>query len=268
MAESGRLVRKWPAVLGFDATGVVKKLGEGITELAVGDKVQARFKTFVMHAATFIDPVVTTFQQYVVMNAEFAAKTPSNITLDQAATIPITVATAALGLYDKKQKPHGGIGLTPPWEEGGGGKYAGEPIVILGGASGVGQHEIEFAEISGFSPIITTASLSNEEYIKSLGAMHVIDRTLTLSELPAHIMQITNKPVKYGYDAIAVPDTQNALYDVVAPSGQLVVVRKPAIDETKLAKGDKYIAQLLADVQLPAQQESKPGKSEFVMILL
>lgn len=50
------------------------------------------------------------------------------------------MATAALGLYDKKRSPYGGIGLAPPWVEGGRGKYAGEPIVILAGATGVGQH--------------------------------------------------------------------------------------------------------------------------------
>ena len=49
------------------------------------------------------------------------------------------MATAGMGLYDKKQKPMGGLGLTPPWVEGGRGKYAGEPIIIMSGASGVGQ---------------------------------------------------------------------------------------------------------------------------------
>ena len=65
---------------------------------------------------------------------------PDNLTFDQASTIPLTLATAALGLYNKKQEPNGGLGLYPPWEEGGRGKYAGQPIVIIGGSSSVGQH--------------------------------------------------------------------------------------------------------------------------------
>ncbi|EKM58613.1 uncharacterized protein PHACADRAFT_253077 [Phanerochaete carnosa HHB-10118-sp] len=251
MADTGLFVKEWPLTLGFDAAGVVKKLGEGVTHFAVGDKV--------MHAGTHVDPAVFTFQQYVVMRAEFVAKVPSNITLDQAATIPLTMATAALGLYDKKQKPFGGIGLTPPWEEGGRGKYAGEPIVILGGASGVGQHAIQFAKISGFSPIITTASTSNEEYLKSLGATQVVDRNLPLSELSSLVKQITDKPVKYGFGAIGTPDAQDALYDVVASGGQLLLVKQPTIDEAKLAKGDKYVGRVFADVHLPAQQEVGRG---------
>lgn len=209
-----------------------------------------------MFAGTFAEPPTPTFQQYLNLNAEFVAKVPPNITLDQAATIPLTMATAALGLYDKRQKPTGGLGLTPPWVEGGRGKYAGEPIVIMGGASGVGQHTIEFAKMSGFLPIITTASPHNEEYLKSLGATHVIDRNLPLSELAAHVKAITDKPVKYGYDAVGSPETQNAIFDLLASGGQLLLVKTSALDEAKVATSDKYVGRVFADVQLPAQRET------------
>jgi NADPH:quinone reductase-like Zn-dependent oxidoreductase len=67
------------------------------------------------------------------------AQIPDNLTFDQAATIPLALATAALGLYNKKQQPHGGLALYPPWEEGGRGKYSGQPILVIGGSSAVGQ---------------------------------------------------------------------------------------------------------------------------------
>lgn len=50
----------------------------------------------------------------------------------------MTLTTAAVGLYHSKDDGYG-AGLQPPWEEGGRGKYAGQPIVIFGGASSVGQ---------------------------------------------------------------------------------------------------------------------------------
>lgn len=53
--------------------------------------------------------------------------------------MPLTMNTAALGLYGKKHKPYGGLELSPPWEEAGRGKYAGQPILITGGSSSVGQ---------------------------------------------------------------------------------------------------------------------------------
>ena len=62
---------------------------------------------------------------------------PENISYEQAATIPIALTTAYTGLYSKK--PYGG-GLEAPVEPTAVGKYAGSPIVVLGGSSSVGQY--------------------------------------------------------------------------------------------------------------------------------
>ncbi len=92
-----------------------------------------------MHQGYFDDRRAT-FQQYTVVPAEITAKIPENLTFDQASTIPLTLATAALGLYNEKLSPNGGAALTAPWLDGGRGKYAGQPILIIGGSSSVGQH--------------------------------------------------------------------------------------------------------------------------------
>ncbi|EKM58614.1 uncharacterized protein PHACADRAFT_207426 [Phanerochaete carnosa HHB-10118-sp] len=246
MRDIGIFVPKWPAVFGYDGAGIIKKVGEGVTSIKAGDKV--------MHAGTLQEPRVSTFMQYVVMKAEFVAKVPSNISLDQASTIPLVLATAVLGMYDSKRAPHGGIGLTPPWEEGGRNKYAGEPIVINAGSTAVGQYMIQFAKLSGFSPIITTASKHNEEYLKSLGATHVIDRTISLSSLPAALRAITEKPIMYGADAISTAETQNAMYNVVAPGGNLLIDTHNQIGKDKLESGEKFVAQVFGDVQHPPEQ--------------
>ena len=62
---------------------------------------------------------------------------PENISYEQAATIPLALTTAYTGLYSKK--PYGG-GLEAPVEPTAVGKYAGSPIVVLGGSSSVGQY--------------------------------------------------------------------------------------------------------------------------------
>lgn len=73
-------------------------------------------------------------------------KIPPNLTYEQAATIPLCYATAAIGLYKPKASlvlPNGfdvgGAGLTPPWAEGGIGKYKGNAAVVFRGSSSVGQ---------------------------------------------------------------------------------------------------------------------------------
>lgn len=62
----------------------------------------------------------------------------STMKFEDAASIPPYLTTAIVGLYaerSQKEAPQ----LLPPWIEGGRGKYNGEPIVIFGGASSVGQ---------------------------------------------------------------------------------------------------------------------------------
>lgn len=85
----------------------------------------------------YFDNQNATFQQYGIVPAEIAAKIPDNITFDQASTIPLTLATAALALYNPRPA---GVGLEFAWEESGRGRYAGQPILVIGGASSVGQH--------------------------------------------------------------------------------------------------------------------------------
>ena len=93
---------------------------------------------------------------------------------------------------------------------------------------------IQFAKLSGFSPVITTASKSNEAYLKSLGATHVIDRSLPASTIAAEVAKIVGgKPVEFAYDAISLPDTQALGYDVLAPGGVLLLTLAPQIPEDK-----------------------------------
>jgi NADPH:quinone reductase-like Zn-dependent oxidoreductase len=68
-----------------------------------------------------------------------AFQIPDNLSFDQASTIPLGLATAAIGLYQKK-KERGGLELVAPWVESGRGRYARQAIFISGGAGSVGQY--------------------------------------------------------------------------------------------------------------------------------
>lgn len=68
---------------------------------------------------------------------------PSKISWEEAATFGLPFATAALGLYQKLM-PRGGIALTAPWDEGGYKRYVGQPAIVTGGASSVGQFGLLF----------------------------------------------------------------------------------------------------------------------------
>lgn len=128
----------YPAVAGSDGAGEIAELGEGVTGWKVGDKV--------LYQATYI-PDRGTYQELTVADAARIAKVPSNLSYEQAVTVPLTLGTAALGVYkprvsDLRPDGHdvGGVGLTPPWEAGGRGKYAGQAAVVIGGSGSVGQY--------------------------------------------------------------------------------------------------------------------------------
>jgi len=238
----GFFIDKFPAVLGTDLSGTVEELGQGVTGFAKGDRV---FTQGVLNVSEHCS-----FQQYALANADVTAKVPSNVSFEEASTIPLGLATAAVGLYNKT----GSVGLTPPWEAGGQGKYQGKPFVLFGGASSVGQYALQLAKLSGFSPIIATASPHNASYLKELGATHVLDRNLSADAIRAEVAKITSAPVEVAYDAVSTADTQNAAYSLLAPGGAVVIVLQNAVEEAKQSS-DKRIVHVFGNVNVPQNRD-------------
>lgn len=210
--KSGYFVKDFPAVIGSDSAGEVAQVGEGVTNFTKGDRV--------IHQGWFLENDKATFQQYAVVPAEIVSKIPDSWSYDDAATLPLGLATAACGLYNPVAE--GGLGLPAPWTPEGKDKYKNQSIVILGGSSSVGQFAIQVARLSGFSPIITTSSLKHESFLVSLGATHVIDRSST------DVTKLIQKALPDGktavvYDSISLAPTQQVALDVLSPNGKLLL---------------------------------------------
>ncbi|KAF8524571.1 GroES-like protein [Hysterangium stoloniferum] len=229
----GAFVQTYPAVLGTDSAGVVEEVGEGVTSFKKGDKV--------LHQGFFTNDKAT-FQQYTTCPVDILAKIPDNITFDQAASIPLGLATAAVGYYNPVET---GGGLTAPWA-GGEGKYKGQGIVIFGGSSSVGQYAIQLARISGFSPIVTTTSPHNADLVKSLGATHVIDRK---ADVVAEAKKILTTPPQYIYDAIADSSTQVQAWQILGANGTLILVIPP-VDAIKGDEDGKRPIHIFGNVHI------------------
>ncbi|KAI0788289.1 GroES-like protein [Fomes fomentarius] len=210
----GVLVQSWPQILGFDGAGTVVAIGSNVTNLKVGDRVAVQGQ---------LDSTRHTFQQYVATSSDITIGIPPSLSFDDAATLPVAVGTSAIPLYNKHESAKS-VKLVAPWEEGGKTLYAGKPVVVLGGASSVGQAVLQFLRLSGFSPIITTASLRNADIVKSVGATHVVDRSLPSAALIEEIQKIAGGPIELVYDSISASDTLKVGYDLVAPGGSLVIV--------------------------------------------
>ncbi|TBU41503.1 GroES-like protein [Dichomitus squalens] len=242
------MISAYPWIAGGDGAGIVEQVGSAVTNVAKGDKV--------LFEADWVTVDKATFQQYAVVPAQLTAKIPENISFDQAASVPLGLATVTTGLWNHHPDAKS-VHFTAPYEEGGQTKYAGKPAFILGGSSSVGQYAIQVAKLSSFSPIITTASSHNEALLKSFGATHVLDRSLPASTLAAEVAKIAGgKPVEFVYDAISLADTQALGYEVLAPGGVLVVTNPVAIPEEKKKVGDnKKIVNVFGVVHTPENRE-------------
>ena len=95
---------------------------------------------------------------------------------------------------------------------------------------------LQFAKISGFSPIITTASIRHATALKSLGADVVLSRELSTDDLKQEISKHTSKPIKLIYDAISLESTQRTAVDLLAPNGALVTTLPDVIGELDQGK--------------------------------
>jgi len=224
-------------VLGCDAAGIVQHVGPGVAGFEEGDRV--------FYQCNFLDDSTTSFQQYATIPADLVAKIPTSISFDQASTLGITGSTAAMGMYHTREG-NLGAGLLAPWREGGRGKYARQPFLVMGGSASVGQYAIQFARLSGFSPVITTASLSHDTYLKELGATHVFDRKLSTADLRAKIEAALGGPLNYAYDAIGHSDTTAVALDVLASGGTLA-----SVADRSRRVGDKTIVSVYGTLHAP-----------------
>ncbi|WP_303323927.1 NADP-dependent oxidoreductase [Actinomyces radicidentis] len=135
-----------PTRLGFDAAGTVVEVGDGVTGLAVGDRVVTRADQAHMG----------TFAERVAVDASVVAPAPSGTSLAEAASLPLAALTAWQALVDR------------------GHLAAGQKVIVHAGAGGVGSLAIQIAKHLG-AEVATTVSPRNAELVRSLGADHVID---------------------------------------------------------------------------------------------
>ncbi|WP_380281277.1 NADP-dependent oxidoreductase [Kitasatospora purpeofusca] len=133
-------VRELPAVMGSEAAGVVERVGPGVTGFTPGDEV-------------FGIAATGAFAEQTLLAAASSAVKPAEVGFDQAATLPVAAATADDAVRDV------GVG-------------AGQTLLILGIAGGVGSAAAQIARSRGIR-VIGTAGDANREYVASLGAVQL-----------------------------------------------------------------------------------------------
>ncbi|WNF00879.1 zinc-binding alcohol dehydrogenase family protein [Streptomyces luomodiensis] len=162
-----RVVLPWltfPAVVGSDVAGEVVEVGTGVTRLRPGDRVLGHAFGVEKSQNRAAEGA---FQHYVVLMEHMVSPIPDSLSFEQAAVLPLTLSTAATGMF---QQDH--LGLAMPGADP---VDRSETVLVWGGSTSVGSNAIQLARNAGYR-VVTTASPHNFDFVRSLGAAEAVDR--------------------------------------------------------------------------------------------
>lgn len=179
-----------PFVLGHDMAGTVTGLGSKVRRFKLGDEVYARPR----------DGRVGTFAESISIKEADLALKPKNLTMEEAAAIPLVGLTVWQALVERA------------------GLRKGQKVLIHAGSGGVGTFAIQLAKHLG-ATVATTTSTANVELVRSLGADVVIDYT------KQHFEKVLSD-----YDVVLNSldgDTLQKSLSVLKPGGKLISISGP-----------------------------------------
>ncbi len=144
--ELGPLAPALPAVLGMDFAGFVEAVGEGVTNFSVGDEVYG--------CAGGLADLPGTMAEYIVADAKLVARKAKNLSMREAAAIPLVGITAYEGLTRASTTK-------------------GQNVLIHGGSGGVGHLAIQLAKYMGANVFSTGGGDQQLALIEKLGAKSI-----------------------------------------------------------------------------------------------
>lgn len=191
-----------PKILGWDAAGVVEAVGEGVTLFKVGDEV--------WYAGELMRQGCNS--EFHLVDERLVGRKPKSLSFVEAAALPLTTVTAWEMLFDRLEISEGDLGA----------------ILVVGAGGGVGSILIQLAKRLTALRVVATASREETvDWVKSLGADHVIDHSKPMVEQLERI----GVPINYIASLTNTGDYLDQYAALIAPQGKIVVIDDPvAID--------------------------------------
>ena len=132
-----------PAILGMDFAGTIEEIGTDITDFSVGDEVYG--------CAGGLGDLQGTLAEYITADSKLIARKPKNLTMKEAASLPLVGITAYEGLTRANVK-------------------SGQKVLVHGGTGGVGHVAVQLAKYFGADVFATVSSEKQMQIVKSFGA--------------------------------------------------------------------------------------------------
>ncbi len=198
-------------VLGWDVAGVVRSVGSKVSLFQPGDRV--------WYAGALQRPGANS--ELHVVDERIAGRMPDSLDFDQAAALPLTAITAWELLFDRlqvldNQKP------------------AGKTLLVIGAAGGVGSILVQLArQLTGLTVIGTASRPETQDWVRQLGAHHVIDHSQPLSK---ELQRSGFTNVDYVISLNQTDAHFSEIVTVIAPQGKLALIDDPAAFDVRELK--------------------------------
>ncbi|MGF6991708.1 NADPH2:quinone reductase [Paraburkholderia sp. GAS32] len=152
---AGHAKHPLPAVLGIDMAGVVEAVGAGVDRFKAGDQVYGM--------TGGVGGLQGSLAQYASVDADLLALKPSNLSMREAAALPLAFITAYSGIVDRAHL------------------QAGQTVLVHGGAGGVGYVSVQLALALG-AKVFTTVSERDRSVVEALGARPIDYRAQSVEQ--------------------------------------------------------------------------------------
>lgn len=201
-----------PKVLGWDAAGVVRAIGKDVTLFQPGDRV--------WYAGSLTRP--GTNSELHVVDERIVGHMPNSLDFAHAAALPLTSITAWELLFDRLRVPEGPA-------------PTGRTLLVIGAAGGVGSILVQLARrLTGLTIIGTASRPETSEWVRELGAHHVIDHTKPLA---AELTRIGVGQVDYVASLNQTDAHYPQIVEAIKPQGAFALIDDPqAIDVRQLKR--------------------------------
>lgn len=158
-----------PAVLGMDLAGTIEAVGPGVTGFRPGDEIYGM--------TGGVGGLQGSLAEYAVVDATLLAPKPANLTMREAAAMPLVFITAWEGLVDRAHV------------------QAGQSVLVQGGGGGVGHMAIQIAQAFG-AEVYATDAAEKRDFIQQLGATAIDYRTSDVEDY------VTRYTARRGFDLV------------------------------------------------------------------
>jgi NADPH2:quinone reductase len=203
----GKPARTTPLVLGWDAAGVVDAVGPAVSRFKPGDHV--------FYAGDVTRP--GSHSEYQLVDERIVGRRPRSLTVEEATAFPLVSITAHEALFSRL-----GIDID--------GRCAGQTLLVIGAAGGVGSMAVQLGRLAGLIVLATASRPESAAWTRQLGADHMVDHR---QPLRPQLEAAGFEAVDYILNCADTDAYWDVMADLIIPQGNIctIVENKGPLDQ-------------------------------------